>query len=332
MSPAAVCLKSIASFFVGGSTVHLDGLPVAHRSMVLNGAPREVNPNGTHVYGQMYVQEFRLAEPRSRVPVLLWHGGGMTGSTWESTPDGRPGWLWRFLEAGYDVLVSDAVERGRSSFAMYPQIYAEQPVFRTKQEGWKTFRMGPVYHDEPELRQVFARQRFPVRKFDEFARYWVPRWPAHESMILAAYKLLVQEVGPCTIVAHSQGAGFAAEVARCAPSLVRGVVALEPGGMPQEPADQALPPHLVIWGDHIEPSGSHWTVYRAQADAYLRSIADRAAVTTLDLPAEGIFGNSHFPMMDDNSDEIFARVLRWLQNPTCHPSPTRHLETTRETH
>lgn len=313
MSLPPVTLKSIGSFFVGGSTARLAGLPVAHRSMVLNGAPREVNPNGTHVYGQMYVQEFRLRQPRSPLPVLLWHGGGMTGSTWESTPDGRPGWLWRFLEAGHDVLVSDAVERGRSSFAMYPQIYAQEPVFRTKQEGWKTFRMGLSYDDDPGHRHVFPKQRFPVAQFDEFAKQWVPRWPAHEAMILAAYEALVQKVGPCAIVAHSQGAGFAAEIARRSPSHVRAVVAVEPGGMPEAGAVGALPAHLVVWGDHIEPSGSHWQGYRRQADAYVASIADRADVTTLDLPAEGVFGNSHFPMMDDNSDEVFARVLQWLQ-------------------
>lgn len=313
MSSRAVQLRRISSFFVGGSTRVVEGLPVERRSMVLNGQPREVNPNGTHVYGQMYVQEFRLADPRHSTPVLLWHGGGMTGSTWEASPDGRPGWLWRFLEAGYDVLVSDAVERGRSSFAMHPHIYAEAPVFRTKQEAWKTFRMGLAYDDEPESRNVFPGQRFPVAHFDEFAKHWVPRWPAHESMILDAYEQLVRKIGACSIVAHSQGAGFAAEVCRRLPSHVRHVVAIEPGGMPSNGAATDLPPHLVVWGDHIEPSGSHWTGYRSQADSYFASIAELTSVTTLDLPREGVTGNSHFPMMDENSDEIFARVHEWLQ-------------------
>ena len=139
-----IFLKSMNSFFVGGATAVLEGLPVEYRSMVLNGSPREVNPNGEQVYGQMYVQEYRLAQPRHPDPVLLWHGGGMTGCTWETTPDGRNGWLWKFLDAGYDVLVSDAVERGRSSWARFPQVYRESPVFRTKREAWTTFRMGPV--------------------------------------------------------------------------------------------------------------------------------------------------------------------------------------------
>ena len=60
------------------------------------------------------------------------------------------------------------------------------------------------------------------------------------------------QVGPCTIVAHSQGAGFAAAVARQLPSEVRHVVAVEPGGMPTNGSKTMLPPHRVIWGDHIE--------------------------------------------------------------------------------
>ena len=32
-----------------------------------------------------------------------------------SKPDGKPGWQHFFLDAGYDVYVSDAIERGRAS-------------------------------------------------------------------------------------------------------------------------------------------------------------------------------------------------------------------------
>ncbi|MGE8636763.1 MAG: esterase [Achromobacter piechaudii] len=308
-----ISLKSMRSFFVGGATAVLEGLPVEYRSMVLNGSPREVNPNGEQVYGQMYVQEYRLAQPRHPDPVLLWHGGGMTGCTWETTPDGRNGWLWKFLEAGYDVLVSDAVERGRSSWARFPQVYREAPVFRTKREAWTTFRIGPAYDPDPQRREAYTGQQFPIEAFDAFANQWVPRWPGHESMILAAYEALIDRVGHCHIVAHSQGAGFAAEIARRRPQVVRSVVGVEPGGMPQAAPIEALPPHLVVWGDFIEPSGSHWVGYRQQAERYLESIRACAEVSVLDLPASGVAGNSHLPMMDRNSDEIFQRVLAWLQ-------------------
>ncbi|THU04631.1 esterase [Lampropedia puyangensis] len=300
------------SFFVGGQTTRLDGLPVQHRSMVLNGALREVNPNGAHMHGQMYVQHYQLTSPTHALPVLLWHGGGMTGATWETTPDGRSGWLWRFLQSGFNVYVSDAVERGRSSFAMTPHIFKEEPVFRTKEEGWKTFRLGLSYSDTLSECHIFEDQLFPTQSFNEFTKQWVPRWPGHEAMILAAYEALVRKVGPCIIVGHSQGAGFAAEIARRLPAYVRAVVAVEPGGMPSELPGTALAPHLVVWGDHIELSGSHWVGYRDQAARYFAEASKCTQITELDLPAAGIKGNSHFPMMDVNSDDVFQHVVRWI--------------------
>ena len=63
----------------------------------------------------MYVQYVKLASPRAKYPLLLIHGGGLTGVTWETKPDGQPGWQMFFLEAGHDVYVGDGMERGRAS-------------------------------------------------------------------------------------------------------------------------------------------------------------------------------------------------------------------------
>ena len=93
----------------------------------------------------MYVQFVKQAAPKSKLPLLLWHGGGLSGATWETKPDGKPGWQQFFLNAGYDVYVSDAVERGRASWARYPEIFKSEPFFRPKKEAWELFRIGPSY-------------------------------------------------------------------------------------------------------------------------------------------------------------------------------------------
>jgi hypothetical protein len=36
----------------------------------------------------------------------------------------------------------------------------------------------------------------------------------------------------------------------------------------------------------------------------------------LSLPDEGITGNSHMLMMDDNNDDVLARVHAWLESLT----------------
>ena len=87
-APPVIALKAVGSYHVGGRLHVLDKLPVESVRLAYGAAPRAVDPNGTHVSGQMYVQYFLQQRARSRWPVVLWHGGGMTGATWESTPDG----------------------------------------------------------------------------------------------------------------------------------------------------------------------------------------------------------------------------------------------------
>lgn len=315
--PATLCLREIRSFFVGGTIQSLRGLPVEQRRFAQNGPTRSVDPNGEYVSGQMYVQAYLQASPTRRFPLLLWHGGGMTGANWETTPDSRPGWLAFFLRAGFDVYVSDAVERGRAGWARWPEIYAEAPLHRTLDEGWDMFRIGPRdgYSRTAVERRAYADQQFPVHDFDAFAAQWVPRWADHEAMTLAAYDALLQQVGPCIVLGHSQGGGFALEAVRRRPQQVAAVVAVEPSGAPQTPhADNvpSLPPHLYVWGDYIDDHPI-WRRYRANVDAHaaaLKAAGTRAELC--DLPSEGIRGNSHFPMMDRNSDAVARRVLRWL--------------------
>ena len=315
--PTPLSLREIRSFFVGGTIRRVQGLPIEQRRFAQNGPVRSIDPNGDHLCGQMYVQAYLQAHPTRRVPLLLWHGGGMTGANWETTPDGRPGWLTHFLRAGFDVYVSDAVERGRAGWARWPDIYAEPPLHRTLDEGWDMFRIGPRegYASAASERRAHAGQQFPVDEFDTFAAQWVPRWADHEAMTLAAYDALLLQIGPCVVLGHSQGGGFALEAVRRRPHQVAAVVAVEPSGAPQTPHAQdlsPLPAHLYVWGDRIADHPI-WQRYRANVDAHaaaLQAAGGRADV--LDLPHEGIRGNSHFPMMDRNSDAVAARVLRWL--------------------
>lgn len=306
-------LRAIEGFHIGGEVVTLSGLPVEQHRLAQGAASRSVDPNGDYVTGQMYAQVFRLATPRHATPVLFWHGGGMTGAHWESTPDGRQGWLTRFLEAGFDVIVSDAVERGRASWSPFPHIYPGPPLVRTMNEAWEMFRIGPAdgYATDPARRVSFDGQQFPSAAFDQFARQFVPRWADHEAMTQASYDALIRHVGPCIVVSHSQGAGFALRAAQLAPHLVRAVVGLEPSGAPA-PCGAPLPRHLVVWGDyvHLHPV---WRSYREAVDRYVGALPPGTA-DTLDLPGEGVAGNSHFMMLDRNSDQIAARVIEWLRD------------------
>ena len=314
-------IASIGGFHVGGRDIALTGLAPREARMTAGGPLRRIDMNGDHVVEQAYVHYVRLARPAAPLPVLFIHGGGMTGVTWEDTPDGRPGWRMRFLEAGWDSYVADAVERGRAGFAPVPEVFPEPPIFRTKQTAWTLFRFGPPdgYASESAARRPFAGQRFPVAALDQFHRQCVPRWACNDAPTIAAYAALLDRIGPVVIACHSQGGNLSFAAARARPDKVRAIVAVEPSGAPDPAATDLAAvrdvPHLFVWGDFIE-GHPNWTISRDAVDRYAAALG-RASV--LDLPARGIRGNSHFPMMDDNSDAVAALVLDWLAGVTPRP-------------
>jgi hypothetical protein len=70
----------------------LNGLPRRERISTPGVPVHFIDPNGEIMVAQMYVQYVRLARPRAAAPLMMWHGGGMTGANWETTPDRRAGW------------------------------------------------------------------------------------------------------------------------------------------------------------------------------------------------------------------------------------------------
>jgi pimeloyl-ACP methyl ester carboxylesterase len=309
-------VREIGSFHVGGRTATIEGL--APREIVFSpGAPPlRINPNGDFQVEQMYVQYTRLENPRARFPLLLWHGGGLTGVTWETTPDGRAGWQMFFLRQGHDVYVSDAVERGRSGWARFPEVFAGEPVFRTLGEGWGLFRIGPQdgWNIDPARRVAFADQKFPVAAWNQFGRQSVPRWVTTDPQVQRAYDAYVQQTCPCVVMVHSQGGNFGFTAALNAPDKIRAIIAIEPSGAPPAGADAAKlkgMPHLVVWGDNMDQP--FWQRIRPNIERWQSAIREAGGTAdTLDLPAAGLRGNSHMLMMDTNSDQVAQLVQGWM--------------------
>ncbi|HEY0524149.1 MAG TPA: alpha/beta fold hydrolase [Stellaceae bacterium] len=313
-----LAVRDVGSFYVGGREVVLSGLPSREISFTAGMTPLKVDPNGEFEVEQMYVQYVKLAKPKAKYPLLLWHGGGLTGVTWETKPDGQPGWQSYFLHAGHDVYVSDAVERGRASWARYPEIFKTEPFFRPKKEAWELFRIGPAdsYRPNAAERVSFPGTQFPVAAFDEFAKQSVPRWATNDEATQKAYDAYVQKVCPCVIIVHSQGGNFAFNAALHAPDKVKAVVAIEPSGAPDpakvDVASMKGVPHLFVWGDHLADSAP-WQKFIGPPTKYRDAIvAAGGTADWIDLPKQGIAGNTHMMMMDRNSDQIAALVQEWF--------------------
>lgn len=312
----ATDIAEVGSFHVGGRTVTLSGLPTREIVFSPGSPPLAVDPNGEFEVEQMYVQYVRQADPKARYPLLLWHGGGLTGVTWETKPDGKPGWQSFFIKAGHDVYVSDAVERGRASWARYPEVFKTEPFFRTKKEAWELFRFGPAFDPDPAKRVAFPGEQFPTEVFDQFMKQGVPRWATNDTATQTAYDALVQKVCPCVIITHSQGGNFGFTVALHAPDKVRALISIEPSGAP-DPARADIAalkavPHLIVYGDNLD-KGGFWPKVVPIPTRYRDALAAQGGVADLiELPKQGIAGNTHMLMMDRNSDQIAALVQDWM--------------------
>lgn len=309
-------VKEVGSYYVGGRTVTLQGLPSKEMVYSPGSPPVVLNPNGDFAVEQMYTRYTRLQQPRATVPLLLWHGGGLSGTTYESKPDGQPGWEMFFLRSGWDVYVSDAVERGRASWARYPEIFTSEPVFRTKKEAWELFRIGSQYATDPAERKAIAGTQFPVDSFDEFVKQGIPRWATNDAATQRAYDLYVEKACPCVIVVHSQGGNFAFQSALRYPDKVKALVVVEPSGSPDpakvDIAPLARVPVLWVWGDYIEGSAFWKSIHARQETLRTALLQAGGRADTLVLPEHGIRGNSHMVMMDRNSDVVAARIQQWL--------------------
>ncbi|MDB5532626.1 MAG: hydrolase/carboxylic esterase, partial [Hyphomicrobiales bacterium] len=254
--------------------------------------------------------------PKGKYPLLMWHGGGLTGATYETTPDGREGWRDMFLRKGWDVYVSDAVERGRSSFAS-PDIWKSQPLFLTQTDPWERFRIGPgpgSFDSDPAKRKLLPGNQFPIEAFDAFTKQIVPRWLSTDDAVLAGYIALVDKVCPCVLLTHSQGGFFGFRAAEARPDKIKAIVAIEPASA--GPADKAAAlksvPILEIFGDYIEQD-PRWVAYSKIDLAYLDAVrAAGGSADVIDLPKVGVKGNSHMMMMDKNNREIADLISKWL--------------------
>lgn len=314
-STEGILIKEIGGYHVGGKEILLSGLPSYETQYTPGGPKVTINPNGGFEAFQMYVQYVKLANPKAKYPLLLWHGGGLSGVTFEDTPDGRKGWQTFFLKAGHDVYVSDSVERGRATWARFPEINTGEPVFRPKSQAWESFRIGPKYNDDPAKREFYPGTKFPYKSFDQFSKQSTPRWTTSDAVTLEAYKEYVSSLPDgCVILAHSQGAVFAWDVARSMPGKVKAVIMVEPGGI-ANPDNVDYSSYkgvkaLFLFGDLNTKYWQERKVLLQKVVGKFKAAGGQA--DWIELPDLGIKGNTHMMMMDTNSDQVAQIIQDWI--------------------
>lgn len=316
----AISIKAMGSYHIGGGKVTIEGSAPIETHFWPGGPPVMYDPNGEFQAGQMYVQYRRLESPTCPYPVVMVHGGGASGALWESTQTGEPGWEFMFLENGFDVDVVDGCERGRSSWAQFPEINEGPPMFNSYKERWTTYRLGPAYG------KTFVGSRFDYGKYDQFMKQHVPRWTTSSAMVQKAYdEYFASQTGGMIVLAHSQGGLFSLAAALKNTKNIRAVVLVESSST-MDPAEIDCSaflsiPFLFVYGDFLTPEyetdGYVWPgsfAYKGSMRHLHEYLAANGGDSTwMELPDLGIRGNTHAMMLEDNSREIAGLICDWLK-------------------
>jgi pimeloyl-ACP methyl ester carboxylesterase len=275
----------------------------------------------------MYVHYRIPTHRKSAVPIVLVHGGGLTGASYESTPDNREGWATYFLRKGYGVYVVDTPGRGRSGFnaTAINQANAEADasalppsmLMVTRELAWKLFRFGPVYGT------AYPDTEYPTDAIEAFGAQVVPfaevtLQGASLSSAPRALAALLDRIGSSVVVVHSLAGPFADALVELRPKLVKAVINLEGAQVPV-PTDSQIAaysgiPVLEVFGDHLEaPVFTARPRYEARKAVVERiNSNEHGQATLVELPDVGIHGNSHMLMQDRNNLQVADFLLDWL--------------------
>ncbi|WP_236788220.1 alpha/beta fold hydrolase [Amycolatopsis sp. GM8] len=286
---------------------------------------RVATEGGTVQRAPMFVQWEAPVENTRPIPLVLVHGGGGQGTDWTGTPDGRPGWASRFVEAGFAVYVVDRCGHGRSPYhpdvvgpmgAQFPYETAEA-LFAGNTD-WAIDQlvapMGPLPADLAESQRMDA---------DRLGR-------------------LLDVLGSAVLVTHSAGGPVGWLTANARPELVAAIAAVEPIGPPfaefpglgtltwgltsaqirtdppaETPEDvpgRRIPglagkPVAVVTG-----GASAFAGFAPQVVEFLTAAGARAG--QLHLPDHGVEGNGHGLIFERNSDETVTPVIDWIVKET----------------
>jgi hypothetical protein len=309
------------SFAAGGAVLQTPGT----FDPFVNGGPGQTL-HGDHVYTQFQVP----MNPRA-LPLVMWHGGGQMGKTWESTTDGREGYQSIFLRRGFIVHIIDQPRRGRAGQSTAGTTLVPTPG---DQDLFVAWRLGiwPDFYPNTQ----FPQGAYAIDQF--FRQMTVDTGPSDINVVTDGVKALFDRIGPAVLLTHS-ASGILGWVTAIKSSQVRAIYAYEPTDYvfpvtEVPPALGSIVPKLVSVADFMKltqipirmqysdgipatsspyPRVQNW-VNRLAMGKLMRDAINRHGgdASVLHLPDIGIFGNTHFSFADVNNVQIADILSDWL--------------------
>ncbi|WP_130735161.1 alpha/beta fold hydrolase [Flavobacterium sp. J27] len=307
----------------------------------ITGNPIEKN-NEKYQDAPMFVSWESPEKIKHPYPVVLIHGGLFQSTEWMDTPDGRPGWAQRLVEAGFTVFNVDRTGHGRSH---------SHPELSSGTLGTPfSYKTGRSVFFPQELADQHTQWVFDPEDHDAYdafiAGFSALPTDLEQAQITDVDRLskLLEKIGPAIIFTHSASGPLGWLLAEQKKNFIKGIVTVEPMGPAfgtihglgylkygwtaaeitynksiasfedlQKNFDHYFIPALkelpiaVITGE-----ASPFTYYVPELIALIKRSA--AKVHHLHLPDYGVLGNGHGLIYEKNSDEALQPVLQWIEN------------------
>jgi hypothetical protein len=145
---APLTIKEQGSFAVGGTVV------------------RSAGPEGQTLHGDHARVFYQVPVNARKLPLVMWHGFGQFGKTWETTADGREGYQTIFLRRRFPVYLVDQPRRGGAARSTVGATISAAPddqrwfnMFRLGR--WPDFFAGAQFSRDPEALNQYFRQMVP---------------------------------------------------------------------------------------------------------------------------------------------------------------------------
>ena len=284
-------------------------------------------PRGRVVVDNVYATYQYPAEMRFPHPILFNSGGGHSARVYDTTPDGREGWLTLFVRQGFAVYGVDRPNTGRSGTDIC-KINAVQarPGAAVDDAGDQSICRRIVVGDIPlgtEIRRAVSRTRSSRsrRPTTIIRRQSAPTAiRRRREKSVAAFSALIDKVPEPVIIQTWSSSGLlgyltAAERA----DRVKAILAIETStsafdNIPAAARQKlAKIPILIVIGDRAED--------RVEASRkFQKEMAAIGGSVTVDvLPEAGIYGNGHTLMIEKNNKQIMHRMIAWLEGVVYRP-------------
>jgi len=205
-----------------------------------------------------------------------------------------------------------------------PPTYSYWSTNSTNRNIWRNWGFGDGT-DSP-----FLEVRYPVAQIDQREKHMPLRYQDLNSQDVApetgdveaeAIIPLCEKIGrPVILMIHSASAACLEPLLRVRPELFTAVINLEHAFIVADDEEATVntfaarlgdKPLLSVYGDYIEERGQ--TNRKILSQAITDAVVQRGGVAGfIDLPAEGVLGNTHLMMQDNNNDLIAAKIIDWI--------------------